>query len=173
VVYAALRITDLAASPLVRLLFALRVQPLAFSAGAGGLREARRRLTMSITLATFERHGFAILAEAPPRELLIGLVGTFWTLRGGLRAVDATSFRRPQTLGTARAAWNFAVEDVAPGRVRLTTETRVQCADAVSRRRFRRYWRFIRPGSGLIRRSMLRAIRRHAESRSPRLGAST
>jgi hypothetical protein len=167
-VYSALRTADLAASALVRVLFALRVMPLAFRAGASGVREARRRLTASITLAAFEQQGFAILAEMPPRELLIGLVGVFWTLRGDLRPVDAVSFLESPPPGTARAAWNFAIDEVAPGRCRLTTETRVQCADAISRRHFRRYWRLIRPGSGLIRRRMLNAIRRQAEGASAR-----
>jgi hypothetical protein len=33
------------------------------------------------------------------------------------------------------------------------------CLDESSRRRFRRYWLFIRPFSGLIRMEMLRVIR--------------
>jgi hypothetical protein len=36
--------------------------------------------------------------------------------------------------------------------------------DAATRRRFRWYWRVIRPGSGLIRRAMLASIRRAAEA---------
>ena len=125
-------------------------------------REAALRLRRPITLRAFEERGFTILAEDPPRELLIGLVGTFWTLTGGLRAVDAAVFRGPQPPGTARAAWNF---HLAPegGACRLTTETRVQCADAESRGRFRWYWRLVGPGSGIIRLAMLRSIRRHAE----------
>jgi hypothetical protein len=42
-------------------------------------------------------------------------------------------------------------------------ETRIFTPDAVARRRFRRYWLMIRPGSGLIRRLMLRSIRAEAE----------
>lgn len=163
-IYAALRTTDLAASPLVRLLFALRALPLLFSAQPGAIGAAVQRLWMSIRLSDFEARGFTVLAEDPPRELLIGLVGTFWTVRGGLRTVDATTFRGPQPPGTARAAWNFRVEPSADGSCRLTTETRVQAADPASRRRFRWYWRLVRPGSGLIRRSMLTAIRRTAET---------
>jgi hypothetical protein len=62
--------------------------------------------------------------------------------------------------GLARGVWNFAVADETLGAVRITTETRVLCGDAASRRRFRRYWFFVRPFSGLIRIVMLRAIRR-------------
>ncbi len=127
------------------------------------MRHLRTRMAASITLRVLEEQGLVILAETPPQELLIGLVGTFWTLRGGSRPVDAHTFRAPQPQGTARAAWNFAVEEGTDGRCRLATETRVQCADAASRRRFRYYWWVIRPGSGLIRRFMLRAIRQKAE----------
>ena len=111
-----------------------------------------------------EAEGFALLAEAPPRELLLGVEGAFWTRGGAIRATNATAFRAPLPPGTARAAWNFVVEKVADGTCVLSTETRVRCcADAASRRRFRLYWLLARPGSGLIRRLMLRSIRRAAE----------
>jgi hypothetical protein len=42
-------------------------------------------------------------------------------------------------------------------------ETRIFTRDAVARRRFRRYWLVIRPGSGLVRRLLLRSIRTEAE----------
>jgi hypothetical protein len=50
-----------------------------------------------------------------------------------------------------------------PGK--LTTETRVRCTDERSRRAFARYWYVIRPFSGLVRRSWLRAARRRAAVR--------
>jgi hypothetical protein len=46
----------------------------------------------------------------------------------------------------------------------LTTETRIEPTDALSGRRFRRYWMLIRPFSGLTRLVWLRAIRRRALS---------
>jgi hypothetical protein len=46
----------------------------------------------------------------------------------------------------------------------LSTETRVACGDAASRAKFRVYWTFVRPFSGLIRIVMLRAVRRAAEA---------
>jgi hypothetical protein len=45
----------------------------------------------------------------------------------------------------------------------LRTETRVLATDAASRRRFGRYWRVIRPGSALIRRTWLGAAKRRTE----------
>lgn len=163
-VYAALRQANLADSPVVRLLLALRLLPQLIVAPRA-VTTPTRTLGTAVTLRDFEKRGFTVLAEDPPRELLIGLIGRFWTPDGGLRAVDAKSFSGPQPPGTARAAWNFAIVAGDAGDCRLTTETRVQCADARSRRRFRSYWLIVRPGSGLIRRLMLRAIRRHAEAR--------
>lgn len=161
-VYRAIRTADLAGALPVRLLLALRALPAAVARGRRGIGRLRDDVREPITLARFERQGFAILAENPPRELLIGLVGAFWTPGGGIRPTDADHFRGPQEPGTARAAWNFVVEEVDGGVV-VSTETRVQPADAASARRFRRYWRFVRPFSGLTRRFMLRAIRREAE----------
>jgi hypothetical protein len=46
----------------------------------------------------------------------------------------------------------------------LTTETRIYATDASSRRAFARYWRVIYPGSSLIRRMWLRAIKKRAEA---------
>jgi hypothetical protein len=48
--------------------------------------------------------------------------------------------------------------------VRVTTETRVFADNAAAARRFAVYWRVIQPGSDLIRRGWLRAIKRRAES---------
>ena len=159
-VYLALRTTDLAQSLLVRGLLAVRVLPEILRHGGKG-----RLGPKTIQLRAFEVRGFAVLAENPPHELLIGLVGSFWTLSGGLRPVNAATFVGPQLAGTARAAWNFSIAPGVNGDCELSTETRVQCADPSSRRRFRAYWMLIRPGSGLIRRLMLKAIRHEAEWR--------
>ena len=63
--------------------------------------------------------------------------------------------------GTARAAFNFLIVAEGGG-VKVSTETRIACADDGARRRFGPYWFFVRPFSGLIRRIWLREIRRQA-----------
>ena len=50
-----------------------------------------------------------------------------------------------------------------PGGCLLSTETRIKATDGDARRSFGRYWRIIHPGSALIRRVWLRAVRRRAE----------
>jgi hypothetical protein len=166
-VYAALRTTDFGGAPLVRLLVTLRAIPAAL-VGARTILGAGRRHPAPTTLQSLEAKGFSLLAEDPPRELVLGLVGRFWTPSGGLRPTDPTAFRGPQPPGTAKAAWNFRLTEVGSAETLLSTETRVRCVDAPSRRRFRLYWLFAGPGSGAIRRSMLRSIARAAEDvRSP------
>jgi hypothetical protein len=86
---------------------------------------------------------------------------------GKLRTVDARTFADPVPPGLAGAAWNFAVVPVADGGCVLHTETRILTGDAGACRRFRLYWTLVRPGSGLIRRLMLRAIRAEAERSVP------
>jgi hypothetical protein len=71
------------------------------------------------------------------------------------------AFDRP---GCAKVAMNFRLEDAGQGRTRVTTETRILGLDAEARWKFGAYWRLIYPGSAVIRRSWLAAIKARAES---------
>jgi hypothetical protein len=117
-----------------------------------------------ITLDDMLAEGFTLLGERPDEELVLGTVGRFWRPGGETHPISLTRFREPAPPGTAKAAWSFAVGRRPGGRTELWTETRVLCADAAARRRFRVYWLVIRPASGLIRREMLAAVRSAAES---------
>jgi hypothetical protein len=80
---------------------------------------------------------------------------------GPLAAAD---FQRPLPPGFVLAAMNFVVTADGSGGSVITTETRVFASSPSARRRFAAYWRIIYPGSALIRRMWLRAIRRRATS---------
>ena len=112
-------------------------------------------------LGQMERGGFVLLAERPD-EVVLGIAGRFWELGSGVRPVSAAEFAQFAEPGCARAAINFRVEPAGRG-CRLTTETRIEGTDDNARRSFGRYWRVVHPGSALIRREWLRAIRRRAE----------
>jgi hypothetical protein len=103
-----------------------------------------------------------VLDDVGGEGIVLGLTGQFWKLRGSR---DAT---RPRTaedfLAYARPDACKAVVDFRVGPSSLSTETRVHVADPAARRKFRRYWRVIRPFSGLIRILLLRAARRRAEA---------
>jgi hypothetical protein len=102
--------------------------------------------------------GFFLVDQEPGRELVIG---TVVIAPRDLAAPD--SFAKLTTEGTAKAAMNFEWRDAGGGWTRLTTTTRVVAYGAGARRRFAAYWRVIYPGSALIRRTWLAAIRDRAE----------
>ncbi len=109
------------------------------------------------------RTTFLRLAEEPGRELVVGTLVAAprgWTRD---RAATPAAFQALAGPGFAKAAMNFRVEPDGRGGSVVTTETRVFATDAPTRRRFAIYWRVIYPGSALIRRSWLAAIRRRAE----------
>jgi hypothetical protein len=106
--------------------------------------------------------GFVLLAERAPREIVLGLAGRFWTSAGGISRVEPDEFRAYDRPGMALAAWNFTVLPTDEGSL-VATETRVRCTDDAAHRSFARYWRVIRPFSGLVRGEALRAVRRAAE----------
>lgn len=156
--YAGVRAMDLRGAPLTRTLMALRSLPALLS------RSAPSSAGQGMTLDGLLRSGFVLLGERPGEELLLGLVGRFWTAGGGIERVSAAEFHAWDRPGFARAAWNFAVAAEADGRTRLATETRVRCTDPASARWFLRYWRLVGPFSGLIRREMLWTLRRGVEA---------
>lgn len=156
-VYRALWATDFGGSWLVKGLLGLRALPALLSSRARR-RGAPRRLDLEAVIAA----GFGRLAEDPGRELVLGVVGRFWRPADNLLPFDRAAFDGPVPPGTARAVWNFSLRPAGSGGCELSTETRVQCGDRRSRRKFRLYWLAVRPFSGLIRRLMLRRIRRTA-----------
>jgi hypothetical protein len=88
------------------------------------------------------KSGFEYVADEPRREIVIAThIGN-----GG------------------RATMNFLITPNGGGGTRLSTDTRVFLNDAKSRRAFTVYWRIIHPGSDIIRRMWLRAIKKRAEA---------
>jgi len=108
--------------------------------------------------------GFVTLGETA-HELVLGAVGRFWQPAGDLRRIEPADFRDFAEPGWAKGAVNFKVEQEG-GRTVLSTETRVVATDPSARRRFRRYWRVVYPGSAVIRIAWLRAIRERAEGQA-------
>lgn len=160
--YVAARRLDLRGSLPVRALFALRSLPALFTR-----RGHRGGRALGTSMEGLLRSGFVLLGERPPHELVLGLVGRFWTPAGGIERIDPAEFVAFDRPGMAVAAWNFTILPTDQGSL-VATETRVRCTDAAARRSFGRYWRVIRPFSGFIRMEALRAIRRAAEARTAR-----
>lgn len=161
--FGAVRQVTLSEVPLFRALFTLRALP---------------RTVLGKPIPAFDPHeplvswamraGFLMLAQVPDQEFVFGLIGQPWKLVGGRSANvgDVEEFMTFAAPGFVKVATNFWLEARAPasGTV-LTTETRVWASDPTSRARFAWYWRFIHPGSAIIRREWLRAIKRRAEGK--------
>lgn len=157
-VYAAVRELDVSHSRLIRALFMLRGLP------AFMFSPRRTQQPLGLNLTALLKSGFVFLGETLPQEIVLGLIGKFWTASGCIQKLDAAGFQNFATAGFAKAVWNFSLTPQTNGTTRLATETRVLCLDAASRRRFRLYWLFVRPFSGLIRMEALRAIKRKTEN---------
>jgi hypothetical protein len=149
---------DMAASPLTMVLMTLR--------GLPHLLSGTVKPSLHLRLRDMVDAGFVVLADSPPHEIVLGVVGRFWRPASGIVRLDKEQFLAFNAPGYARAAMNFQVV-AADGGCAVQTETRVDCLDEGARRRFLLYWRIVGPFSALIRHEMLRRIRLGAEAVAP------
>ena len=117
----------------------------------------------SLSLEGLERINFVKLETILNREIMIGLIGQFWTPTGRLKRFKPEEFVNLNQLSDAKATWNFELIQIDDSRTRLYTETRIFCPTAETKRKFKRYWKVIQPFSSWIRREILRAIKKQAE----------
>ncbi|HEY1433889.1 MAG TPA: hypothetical protein VGG65_00860 [Thermoanaerobaculia bacterium] len=153
-VWDAILAADVGASPVSTLLLCLRgYGRRAWKASSGTLPER------------LERFGFTKLKENPGHELVFGLAGQFWRPSGGLRPLaDEAAFAAFAEEGCVKAAWNIRVAGTDGVSTEVSTETRIACYGEAARRKFGLYWAVVGPFSGVLRKSLLRAIRRKAEA---------
>jgi hypothetical protein len=116
------------------------VRALLFARGLGVAKGDARVVATMVPRAT-------VVEDAPGEGIVLTLSGQFWRWRD----------RGPEAPATAVIDFRST-----PGA--LATETRVHVPDPVSRRKFVRYWRVIKPFSGFIRKQVLRAAKRRAEA---------
>lgn len=126
--------------------------------GPESLLDAPERIPL-LEVAT--RSGFIWLADDRNREIVVGTV-----LRpppNSRMPGTPGQFEAVSGPGSIKAVMNFRFTADGPDRCGITTETRVTATGASARRRFALYWRAIYPGSAIIRRMWLRAVKRRAE----------
>jgi hypothetical protein len=96
-------------------------------------------------------------------EIVVGFAGRPWP--GGARLAPFASpeeWRAFAPTDAVKVALSIRCGPADYGTL-LVTETRIQCGE-LARRPFGRYWRLVRPGSDLVRGSLLRAIARAAQA---------
>lgn len=116
-----------------------------------------------LSLKGLESLNFTRLEEVKNKELIIGLVGKFWTFKGHLRKFESRDFKDAEFEDYARATWSFQLIPLSANETFLVTETRIFCPTRSSKLKFRLYWFFIKPFSSLVRTRILKSIRRKAE----------
>lgn len=106
---------------------------------------------------------FVLLEEEPPRELVVGTVIAAPPDARLAGRLTPALFRETLPAGFVLATMNFAVLPNDRGGSTVSTETRIHANSAPALRQFGVYWRLIHPGSDIIRRMWLRAIKQRAE----------
>lgn len=107
-----------------------------------------------------------LLRSQPPAYVVGARVARPWHLAPVLgpdvdTLEDLAGFYEP---GWLKYGMDFALVSLSEGRTRLTTTTLCQPTDDAARHAFTRYWRLIRPFSGLIRLDLLRSVAMRAEA---------
>lgn len=153
------RVADLA---LTRALMGLRTLPARIRGRPGASPRAR-------SARLLDEAPVAVLFTDPERMVLAGSAMQPWrlTLPAPSPALDGPGLRAFAAPGWVKVGMDFVLEPEGEA-TRVRTETRVVATDPRTREVFGLYWLAIRPGSGLIRRDVLRAIARRAEATGPR-----
>jgi hypothetical protein len=147
----------------VRALFAVRSGAERVAARAGRRPFSEPPAPDALRLADMTTHGeWVRLGDDPPREIAFGAVGRFWGGRTAWEEIDAAQFAGFARPGLARIACNISLRPYGDGRTLVSYEARTAATDAAGRRAFRRYWRVVSPGVGIVMRSLLRVVAREA-----------
>jgi len=155
--YAALRAVDLHRSVVARTLIAIRKLP---SRVAGRERPPGRVHAPRSLVNSMLDLGWEILEETPDCEIVIGTVTQPWRSAVQFRGLSPREFVAFAEPGFAKIVMNLAAESCLQGGSIISTETRVLATSPGARRRFRIYWRVVRPGIKIIRRIALTKARR-------------
>jgi hypothetical protein len=110
--------------------------------------------------------GWAVLAEEPGREVVVGAVTKPWEANVVFRPLPPDAFMAFAEPGFVKIAWTLRVDPIDERRSIFRTETRAIATDEEARFRFRRYWAFVSPGVSTIRMLSLRPLKHEAERRA-------
>jgi hypothetical protein len=155
---------DLAQSAIVRGIF--KTRELVLCAQPDKVRSPRTLLAWAREL------GWAVLAEIPDREVVLGAVTRPWDANPVFRPLPPQEFARFHEPGYAKIVWTLRADPINATESIARTETRVATTDLTARKAFRRYWSLVSPGVEVIRWVSLRLVKREAEGRMRRSQAT-
>lgn len=157
VALAAAREMDLAQSAIIRGIFKGRELIL-------GAKPDKVR-SLQTLLAWARELGWAVLAEIPDREIVLGAVTRPWVASPVFRPLPPQEFAGFHEPGYAKIVWTLRADAINVTESVARTETRVATTDRAARRAFRRYWSLVSPGVEVIRWISLQLVKREAERR--------
>ena len=158
VTLAVAREMDLLGSRVVRMIFRGRELIL----GATGDDRPRPRGL----IADVQSVGWAVLADVPDREIVVGAVTKPWEANVTFRGIPPDQFAAFSEPGYVKIAWTLRADHVGEAASIFRTETRAIATDAAARAKFRWYWSFLSPGIVLIRLMSLCPVKAEAERRA-------
>ncbi len=104
-----------------------------------------------------------ILDRVPQREIIVGVIGSFWNTSPETVASKPKEFKTFDKAGFAKAVLCFRIIE-QNGYCVLELETRVVALDPKSWRNLKLYWVLIAPGMWFIRKMWLLSLKRKAEN---------
>lgn len=147
---------DLALSPLVRALFAVRTLPERLAG-----KPALASLLIDDIRSTPERPGFSLLLDDPPHGFAVGAIGKVWHADiPFVYARNAADFAAFSEEDFVKVAWCIRVLRLGEQDSRVELEVRVDATDERAWHKFERYFRLIGPGSHFIRRTLFASLAR-------------
>jgi hypothetical protein len=164
IVYDAIRQADLR-DPVIDALFTLREVPIRLAERLRGVPVPRAPEAFTFEDMAKKDMPWMLLAEDRGSELVIGSVGRFWQGDYGWRPVPARDFASFNEPGYAKLAISLSLWPTY-GATQLRYEARTATTDMTARAHFRRYWRLIRLGVGIVMRRALGRIKAEAEKRA-------
>jgi hypothetical protein len=161
-VWEAVRHGDLARTPLIRALFALRGLP----SRLAGAEPAKASIRIDELVSTPEQPGFQVLVDNPLNEFAVGAIGKVWQPQiPFVHVPDAHAYAGYEEPGEIKVAWAVQVEAIRGEFTRLAFELRVDATSDDAWHAFKRYFLLIGPASRFIRQSALASIARELEVR--------
>ena len=107
--------------------------------------------------------GWGLLAHTPCRTIVMGAAARPWTRNVTFRTIPSHKFAAFDEPDYVKIVWTLEADPIGPERTRFRTETRVEPTDGAARRKFFWYWMAFGLGIRVIRWSLLRELRRHAQ----------
>jgi hypothetical protein len=156
--------------PLVGLLGAVRVLPDLVWQRLHGEHPpaAPERLTLrDTTKLPMSGGGWVLLAERPPEEIALGLVGKFWRPVIEYAEVNASTFKQFAEPGFAKTVYALGTHPQEDHTTLLWATMRTTTTDEHARVWFRGYWTFgVGYGAHVLVHGLLDSVREEAERRT-------